>query len=144
MASYFSPLRRTIRLFHKVAFELLFGTALVNALIIYKLNTGRAVQITEFKESIIKSLTGHKVTNNDQGNGTPASRKVVKHKLVKSDDKLANQRVKRRRCFKCYQTLATENCSAFAKKKAKLVSTYCQHCNGNPYMCLPCFNEFQK
>lgn len=35
MASYFLPLRKTIRWFHKVAFELLFNTAIVNSCLLF-------------------------------------------------------------------------------------------------------------
>ncbi|KAJ8930358.1 hypothetical protein NQ314_016855 [Rhamnusium bicolor] len=36
MASYFSPLRKTIRWYHKVVFEMLLNTVVINSLIIYK------------------------------------------------------------------------------------------------------------
>ena len=35
MSSYFTPLRKTIRWYHKIGFEFLLNTAVVNALIIY-------------------------------------------------------------------------------------------------------------
>lgn len=36
MACYFSPLRKTIRWYHKIAFEFLLSRSVVNALVIYK------------------------------------------------------------------------------------------------------------
>ena len=48
MASYFTPLRRTIRWYHKVAFEFMLNTTVVNALIIYQEITGNNVKIGQF------------------------------------------------------------------------------------------------
>ena len=47
MASYFTPLRKTIRWYHKIGFEFLLNTAVVNALIIF--NEIRSAQKTNFQ-----------------------------------------------------------------------------------------------
>jgi len=55
LASYFTPLRKTIRWFHKFA-ELLLNTAVVNAYLQYNEEV-KKIQIAEFRENIITSLT---------------------------------------------------------------------------------------
>ncbi len=56
MASYFTPLRKSIRWYHKIAFEYLLTTAIVNALVIFRKHNQNKVQIAEFRKSIIESL----------------------------------------------------------------------------------------
>lgn len=46
MTSYFSALRKTIRWYHKVAFHLLLGTSVINAMILHKQVTGKKIQIS--------------------------------------------------------------------------------------------------
>lgn len=41
MTSYFSPLRKTIRWYHKVSFYVLLGTSVINAMILHKQITGK-------------------------------------------------------------------------------------------------------
>ena len=48
MASCFSPLRKTIRWYHKVAFEFMLNTAVVNALIVCQEIIGNNVKIGQF------------------------------------------------------------------------------------------------
>jgi Transposase IS4 len=62
MSSYHSPIRKTVKWYHKVAEELLFGTTVVNAWILYNdhcISCGRPdkkLQITAFREYLVKSL----------------------------------------------------------------------------------------
>ena len=49
MASYFTPLRKIIRgYYHKVAFEFLLNTVVVNALTVYQEITGNNVKMSNF------------------------------------------------------------------------------------------------
>lgn len=51
LSSYSSPVRKSIRWYHKVATEVLLGTAVVNALIVYNLNTPQnKLKMTQFRE----------------------------------------------------------------------------------------------
>lgn len=54
MSSYFIPLRKTIRWYHKLAFQLLLGTAVTNALVLYNEVTRKQVPISEFRQELIQ------------------------------------------------------------------------------------------
>lgn len=101
MSSYFTPLRKTIRWYHKIAFQLLLGTAVVNSLILYKEITRKNIQISEFRQSIIEELG--QFTNIY----SPSSHSK-KHTLVNGRELNNDNRKKRRRCSKCYLNLSKE------------------------------------
>ena len=50
------------------------------------------------------------------------------------------KRKTRKRCRGCYEMLARNESSKVAKINSKKVSTYCDSCDGSPYLCLSCFN----
>ena len=79
LASYFSPLRKTIRWFHKVAFELLLNTAVVNAYLLHNEEAVRRMQVAEFRENIIMSLTQKRT--DDQGEEPSEG---TKHMLIET------------------------------------------------------------
>ena len=55
--SYFTPLRKTVRWYHKIGFEFLLNTAVVNALIIYnEIRGNQKTQIAKFRHDHIYSL----------------------------------------------------------------------------------------
>ena len=59
IASYFTPLRKTIRWYHKIGFEFLLNTAVVNALIIFnEIRSAQKTQIFKFSHDLIYSLAG--------------------------------------------------------------------------------------
>ena len=58
LCSYFSPLRKTVRWYHKVAFELLLNTAVVNAYLLHN-KTEDKLQIASFRKDIIMGLTNY-------------------------------------------------------------------------------------
>ncbi|KAJ6648949.1 PiggyBac transposable element-derived protein 4 [Pseudolycoriella hygida] len=66
MSSYFSPLRKTIRWYHKIAFEYLLSTSVVNALILYKVVQPKT-KILHFKMSICQSLCGIQTASSSSG-----------------------------------------------------------------------------
>lgn len=41
---------------HKVAFEYLFGTSVINALILYQLSNKKKIQIADFREALVTGL----------------------------------------------------------------------------------------
>lgn len=60
ITSYYTPLWKTIRWYHKLDSHLLLGTAVVNSLILYKEVTGKNIQISEFiKNTSQKTLVHH-------------------------------------------------------------------------------------
>ena len=56
MSSYFSPLRKSIFWYNKVALELLLGTSVVNALLVYNKLSQQKKQISEFRKSLVNSM----------------------------------------------------------------------------------------
>ena len=57
LSSYYTCLRRSIKWYQKVAFELVFVMALVNNYLIYKENCAASkVTILQFRESRVRSL----------------------------------------------------------------------------------------
>jgi hypothetical protein len=57
LSAYYTCLRKSIKWYRKVAFELVFGTALVNSYLIYKENyTESKVTILQFRQSLVRSL----------------------------------------------------------------------------------------
>jgi len=55
-SSYHAPLRRSMKWYRKVAFEILLNTIVINALILYNKVNNCNMSVTEFRESIIFSM----------------------------------------------------------------------------------------
>lgn len=143
MSSYQCAVRKSVRWYHKVAQELLFGTAIVNGHILYnEYNLSvpgfRHVSILQFKEKVIYGLLGM------QAPRSPVKCPKRQHALVKFEERLSNNRVKRKYCAQCYLKLKCTNSRAVVRKKVKQVSTYCNRCPDAPGLCLPCFEELHK
>lgn len=56
MTSYSTPLRRSLKWYRKVAFDILLGTCTTNALSLFSKVNNKKIKITEFKEQIILKL----------------------------------------------------------------------------------------
>lgn len=128
-SSYYSALRKSLTWYKKVAVELIFGTALVNSLIIYQeLNPTENVRQLSFVEEIIKTnlLT-------DMGADVNKSSKHFLEQMPRRDNGL----IYRKRCHGCYGREKDNSNSAGARKKAKQVSTQCSACE--IAYCLACF-----
>lgn len=134
MTSYFSPLRKTIKWYHKVGLHLLLGTAVVNALLIYKNITSHNTQIVDFREQIFSAWC----MRNEE------IHTVKKHNLIQTIERLANNRKKRGRCVHCYENLSKIIPHNEVMKKCKMVSTQCETCENKPWVCLKCFQERHK
>lgn len=138
MTSYFTPLRKTNRWYHKVVFQLLLGTAVVNSKIIYKELTGCNIQISNFRQQFIEEL----VKSQDFNLVSSSSRK---HILTETDEKQGQGNKKnKRRCVKCYEKLVNEKRRAVAQKICKTTTLYCNSCEQNPAFCLECFQASHK
>lgn len=139
MSSYFSPLRKTIRWYHKIAFEYLLSTSVVNSLILYKQNFPKT-KILDFKMSICRSLCGVQRTNNPNQVQNVVPAKLYKLHTHRNKDK--RNRTSRKRCVKCNRCLRESGDSrAVAIRKTGRVTTYCDTCAGQPSLCLNCFNK---
>ncbi len=54
LSAYYTCLRRSIKWYHKVVFELIFGTSIMNSYLIYKENyTTNNITILQFRESLV-------------------------------------------------------------------------------------------
>jgi hypothetical protein len=106
LSTYYTCLRPSIKWYRRVAFELAFGTVLVNSYLIYKEHyTASKVAILQFRESLIRSLLlgipfeklKPGVTQKPTGQ---AKRKLADRKLV---EKGGYGRDVRKRCVGCYE-----------------------------------------
>lgn len=128
-AAYSSPLRRNIKWYKKLMFELLLNTSLVNALVLYKKSHPK-MQITKFREEIALALIETEEEALEEPMRTP------KHLLVEMEGPKSKAR---RRCTQCYKDMVRQHGRDHAQKHGKKVMTKCDKCN--LFMCLKCFNK---
>ena len=63
--------------------------------------------------------------------------KRTNHALVEA----AGPKLKtRNRCRSCYEVIANNEGSSVARKKARRVNTFCDTCEGKPFLCVSCFS----
>lgn len=136
MASYNTSLRKTIKWYKKAVVEILTGTAKVNSWIVYCKASGNKIPIIKFWEIIAKQLLE---TNDGIPNiVSPNLNRKKAHTLLRKD---GPARKAKRRYVECYKkNRANKMSSKEAGKATKQVNTYCRDCNGEPHMCLNCFN----
>ncbi|KAJ8968382.1 hypothetical protein NQ314_002332 [Rhamnusium bicolor] len=132
VSSYHSVLRRTLRWYHKVAFEYLFGTAVVNARHLYNASNNTRIKIGDFRQKLLTGLLGEFVQE-------VKSAPKKKHMLQESVEITRDNRIKRIRCLGYENEKAMQGNFKIAAKKAKLVRTFCQDCPNKPFYCLKCF-----
>ncbi|CAK1596439.1 unnamed protein product [Parnassius mnemosyne] len=94
MTAYCTPLRKSVKLYKKLAINLLLNTALVNALVLYQM-TGRRMQIVEFRKQILLGLIGEK-----QKTVKDSKPKRLNNRLEKKD---GPSKKCRRSCANCYR-----------------------------------------
>lgn len=127
MKSYSTSLRRGIKWFRKLAVELITGSALVNAHVLYRKNTGEQMNITKFKEQVALKLL-HIEQNNTLAEETLPNIQQCR---------LENMGKARRRCVACYEKLKNEYGRKYAIVKCKQSAYKCIKCNS--YFCVECF-----
>jgi len=54
--SYHNPLRRTLKWYKKIAFELVLNTSVLNALSLYEEVTKNKINVTSFREHLVRCL----------------------------------------------------------------------------------------
>ena len=105
LSTYHTCLRRSIKWYRKVAFELIFGTVVANSYLIYKENYAASnIQILQFRESLVRSLLlGASIEKLKSGpiqqSASHSKRKLADHKL---EEKEGSTRNVGRRCTGCY------------------------------------------
>lgn len=140
MSKYNTSLRRTVKWYHKLAVELLFGTALLNAQIIYNLLAAKKLSITAFKEEIAKELLKKPAETEVCETTPPTSRRrsLQSHRFDKKPGKFDKVRKYCKGCYaKCSKGETTKN-------KVKKVVTFCRDCVDEPHFCLECFHSYHR
>jgi hypothetical protein len=142
MSTYYSPLRKSVKWYRKVALEVLLGTCVVNAFVIFNEfgNTPKKIDMLAFREAIIGSLLGQSTLPKQipRRSGRQRSLKQPHHQLVRKEGSV---RTTRKRCLSCYEKLSLQFGAKTARMRAKRVATFCTDCENQPPMCLNCFNE---
>ncbi|XP_028968650.1 piggyBac transposable element-derived protein 4-like [Galendromus occidentalis] len=132
MASYQSPLRKSIRWYHKVVFEILLNTAAVNSRIIFNELTGNNITMKNFREMIVQDFLGFQ----DRAPTPLMPRRDERHELIRSEGSDRRNRKKRGRCQNCYAKIAASQ-GRKAAQGLKRVNTMCGECE--KWLCVPCF-----
>lgn len=131
LKAYNTCLRRSLKWYRKLAFELLTGTAVVNAHILYKEITQNKISITEFRELVIEGL--FKTEMAEEG---AVETEKENHRLLDLG------RSNRRRCINCYKKNSAKMGSVLASKKTSQSKLKCNICENN--FCLECFFDVHK
>lgn len=141
LASYYSPIRKTMTWYKKVAVDVLFGVGVVNTVYLYnKLNQQNKCGLLQAQMSIVKKLLG---INDVQTPvvPTPSTSQIQTHFLKQLDRK--DGKITRRRCAGCYNDYRHKGETPLAAtNKAKRVSQICNICT-KPY-CLQCFQKVHE
>ncbi|XP_014476746.1 PREDICTED: piggyBac transposable element-derived protein 4-like isoform X2 [Dinoponera quadriceps] len=136
MNAYNNPLCKSMKWYRKLAFELLLNTTVLNSYILYKDITKKNISITEFREKLAVHLTNCR--EEDIPSGSIATTSKKRHKHQKQPGKVS---AVRKYCKLCYEKNAKQSGRAMARKMTKQVVTFCDTCEGQPFLCLPCFNK---
>lgn len=131
LSSYSTSVRRSIKWYKKVAFELLTGTSLVNAHYLYKKNESKKDSIIDFKENLCLKMLSMGKRNNAPPENLPAQA----HKFIQAG--------KKSRCVICYQRNKDMHDRKYVISKTKQVTTKCQGCPEN-FICLDCFMDIHN
>lgn len=132
MSSYHSVLRKGLKWYRKLIFELLFGTCVINSWVIYNKMFNDKLSITQFRRKLIRELIEPPTKEN-----TSVPKRTI-HTFVKPS---GPGRKKRKMCKGCYQELRLIRGCREAKNKVTKVTSFCNECPNQPGMCLPCFNK---
>lgn len=129
MSSYYSSLKRGLKWYRKVMMELIFGTALVNAWVLYNMKNKAKMPKKEFVEAVIEKFTGKPFNTKQESSVTAEPKPEHQYKLLE----------KKRRCTGCYEKVRQRLSSKEADKKVKKVKGFCEKCA--KAFCLNCYNE---
>lgn len=122
MTLYSTPLRKKLKWYCKVAFDILLGTCLTNALSLFCTVNNKKIKITEFKEQIILYLI--------KKPESPALQISNNHILEKMNSP-------RKKCVSCYKKFESKYGRKKAQNKCVKVTTMCTICKVPT--CMSCF-----
>lgn len=136
LASYNTPLRRGVKWYRKIIFELLANTSVVNAHAIYKLhNPDSKMKITEFRENLTLQLLFGESSDDSDGN--------AREHQPRGDHRLEEVQ-KKGRCVMCYEGLSKTHDRKYAQKHTPQVRTACPSCPQKKFICMKCFFDSHK
>lgn len=128
LKAYATPLRKGIKWYRKLAFELLLGTSLVNAYVLYKIVTKGDISITAFKEKVVESILNLDILQEED--------ETELHLLDEVGSK------DRRRCVICYEKIYENEGRKSAQLKTRKSKFCCRQCK--KFYCLTCFFAVHK
>lgn len=129
--AYASSLRRGIKWYRKIAVEILLGSAMVNAFLIYKHVNGISIKITNFRESVARSMLEGKINKQALPSG-----------LTDNEDRHFLEDVgtaRRRRCVTCYKAISEKQGRKVAVHKTPSSRWRCTKCE--QHYCVTCFTQ---
>ena len=132
IAAYSNPLRKSMKWYRKLGFELLLNTAVVNSFFIHQETTGQKMSITMFRKKLIDTLVQEKEEEQVDTRVNP------QHHLKKKE---GSAHKIRKYCTECYQYNARMLGPKTAKNVTPKVTTFCNECTRKPHLCLSCFNK---
>lgn len=127
LASYCTTVRRGVKWYRKVLFELVTNTCIVNAHVLYKSTVLKPMDIVAFRENIVMYLLSERFNNIE---AAPISNI---HKIIFMKER------RRGRCTLCYKMLVTRFGRKEASKKCPQVTSACPGCPEHKFMCVECF-----
>jgi len=111
---------------------LIFGTAIVNAYLIYKKNYDTShMTMVKFRESLVRSLLLGMPFEDIKPGPRPQSKSYLKCKLVdhKLQEKEGSARNVRRRCAGCYEKNREQQSREACHATTKRIKTFWSDCN---------------
>ncbi|XP_029347881.1 piggyBac transposable element-derived protein 4-like [Acyrthosiphon pisum] len=120
LASYSSPVRKSIRWYHKVMTEILLNTSVINAQIMHNIkHNDSKMNVKQFRESLIDKMLDLKPTsrklpqqmttpNTLKSTGNQRRSAAPKHKIEETEEKCPRNRKLRKRCSECYKKISQE------------------------------------
>ena len=115
-----TSLRKEIKWYRKLAFEILLGMALVNSYLVFRSVSPRKIDLRQFKKELIE-----KMLNLPKPQQHPRLQGLKQHFFTEMQNKTSNSR---RRYIGCYWKLAKQEGRDIAVKKAGKVNTFCEQC----------------
>jgi hypothetical protein len=148
LASFHSPLRKSLTWYKKIAIDLLFQVAIINARCIYnEVTDGPKLTVLQVQEHLVRHFLGpaasttetnlpHRSYNSFSSPGSSISSSSNSRHSLQEIPRNNHGKLVRKRCNGCYIKLKSEGLLA---RKAKQVHTECKRCN--KAFCLDCYNE---
>ncbi len=142
LSAYDTWLRRSIKWYQYVTFELMFRKAIVNSYLGYNENYATSnMTMPQFRESFVRSLL--LVMPFEKLQPCPRQQSASHSKRKPGDQKLEEKKgpepIVRRRCAGCYEKIRQEQSREASNTTAKKIKTFCSDCDNCFF--LDCFNE---